>query len=204
MSADVPVWDRRYPDESSLRREIAAVTEAFLEALFGSFPRRTIAGVYAKGSARKPWDSPLDYVPELSDVDFHVLFADDRPDAKHFPSIESALAMQRVLDEGYTRRIPLPIHVPRVQLIVANDLHRMPDFIHSVPHTVEVLFGRPYPAPELDPEKSLSAGRHNLRSHESYLQELPGHVADKTGRHLWELLRWMNWRIGAAGPPMLE
>lgn len=204
MDADEYTWDDRYPDRALLRREIAAVTDAFLDALFSAFSREAVAGVYAKGSTRKAWDSPLDYVPELSDVDFHVLFADDRPGTQYFGSVETGIAMQRALEEGYIRRIAYPIHTPRVQLVIANDLHRQPHFIHSVSETVETLFGQPYPQAIIDSTKSLAAARDNLLSHEPFLRDLGEHVADKPGRHLWEMLRVMSWRVGPTGPRILE
>jgi hypothetical protein len=204
MSVDELVWDNRYPDREILRREIAAMTDAFVHALFSVFPQEAIAGVYAKGSARKPWDSPLDYVPELSDVDVHVLFADDEPEMKYFPSVEIGVAMQRELEGGYLRRIAMPTHVPRMQLVVANALYREPNFIHSVPHTVTTLFGSPYPQPQVDATKSLAAARTNLLMHEPYLTDLGEHLADKVGGHVWEILRPMNWRVGPTGPRVLE
>jgi len=32
--------------------------------------------MYAKGSAVKPWCTPLDYVPILSDLDIHIMLKD--------------------------------------------------------------------------------------------------------------------------------
>ena len=201
---DDPGWDERYPDRATLKREIAAMTDAFLEALFIVFPREAIAAVYTKGSARKSWDSPLDYVPELSDVDFHVLFADDAPKTRYVTSVEVGLAMQQALEEGYQRRIARPVHLPRVQLVIANDLYRQPDFVHSVPHTVTTLVGLPYPETDVDVRRSLAAARRNLLEHEPYVLELGDHVADRPGRHLWEILRPMSWRVGPTGPRVLE
>lgn len=204
MDVDELVWDDWLPDRDILRQEIEAMTDSFFHALFCVFPREAIAGLYATGSARKAWDSPLDYVPELSDVDFHVLFADDEPETKYFSTVEAGIAMQRELEDGYARRVTAPMHVPRVQLVIANRLHRQPNFIHSVPHTVTTLFGLPYPQPKVDPATSLAAAHDNLRAHEPFLRDLGQHLADKAGRHLWDVLRSMSWRVGPIGPRVLE
>lgn len=197
------IWDHRYPPQAILRQEIAAITDTFVTVLFTVLPRDAVAGIYAKGSARKPWDSPVDYVPELSDVDFHVLFSHDG-EAERPDSIETAMIMSRSLENEYRQRVPSPVHVPRLQVINANELHREPDFIYSAPNTVETLYGLPYPAPELNSAKSQAAARANLLSHDMFLRQLPSTMHDKYGKHLWEALRPMNWRIGPTGPRVLE
>ena len=50
---------------------------SIVEALLRQIPSSEVAGIYFKGSAQKRWDSPVDYVPEVSDVDIHVLLRDD-------------------------------------------------------------------------------------------------------------------------------
>ena len=65
-------WTDRYPDPNRIRAEVRAMTDAHVEALTVRIPPDEIAGIYLKGSAHKPWDTPLDYVPEISDVDIHL------------------------------------------------------------------------------------------------------------------------------------
>ncbi len=68
-----PSWPDDYPDKTALKREARAMAEAFAEALLAHVPSEHVAGIYWKGSAQKEWTTPIDYVPELSDVDIHVL-----------------------------------------------------------------------------------------------------------------------------------
>lgn len=44
---------------------------ALADALVDRFGDR-ISHIWVKGSAQKRWDGPVDYVPELSDVDIHL------------------------------------------------------------------------------------------------------------------------------------
>ena len=72
-------WDKTYPSKAQLRLETAAMRQSILQTLLEFVKADNLEGVYAKGSSLKPWDSPLDYVPELSDVDVQVLLKDDSP-----------------------------------------------------------------------------------------------------------------------------
>lgn len=200
-----PAWDDRYPDRDELRREIEGMVAAFLEAILLNFPPGAITGITWKGSSLKQWDSPLDYVPELSDVDLHVLFEEDvAHEARSFSRLESALDMQRRLEDGFRRRIPRPIHVPRIQMIVANVLHREPNFVPAPRETERMIYGRSDPLPEVDPNRSRAVCLTHLLEHEPYVRKLPEDVADKTDRYLWPVLRTMTWRVGPTAPRALE
>ena len=79
--------------------------DAFLEVLLGNIPESCLAGIYFKGSGQKQWDSPLDYVPEISDIDIHLLLSDDAMVRQHLGTVEQALAIQGEVEERYFRKI---------------------------------------------------------------------------------------------------
>lgn len=204
-SGTVPAWDDRYPHRDELRREIEGMVAAFLEAILLAYPPGAIVGITWKGSSLKPWDSPLDYVPELSDVDLHVLFEDDLPErVDYFSNLDSAIEMQRRLEEGFKRRVPRPVHVPRIQMIVANILHRMPLFVPSPDHTSRTVYGRTDPMPDVDRSRSRATALPLMLEHEAYLRGLPEDVSDKVEQHLWPVLRGMTWRVAPTAPRVLE
>lgn len=68
---DVPVWGPPYPDPSQIRADVDAMADSVAGSLLDRFGD-AIAGLWFKGCAQKRWDTPLDYVPEISDVDIHV------------------------------------------------------------------------------------------------------------------------------------
>jgi hypothetical protein len=197
-------WDERYPDPATLRREVEGMVAAYVDALRGGVPETEIAGIYFKGSAQKEWASPLDYVPELSDVDVHVLFADGEAEAKYLGTAERALGLQAAAEAAYFAKLPRPIHVPRPQLIVLNSVIKEPDFVPTPAEAITVLYGRDYPAgASLEPEKLKNLDARRLAGEAAYLARFPMHAVDKPARYLRESLRGMVWRVSPTAPRVL-
>jgi len=181
------------------------MVDAFVEALLGAIPAPEIAGIYFKGSAQKGWDSPVDYVPELSDVDMHLLFRDSSR-AEQWPgTVEKALEIQHRVEEAYRRRIPAPIHVPQPQLVVLNRLMQEPDYYPSPKETVTTLYGEEYPDESYEDEKRLrEIDRAKLLSHLPVLETFPRHVVDKPGPYVVAAMKNLSWRVSPIGPRMLS
>lgn len=198
-------WDERYPDPAVLRREVECMVASYVDALVGKIPEAEVAGVYFKGSAQKEWTSPLDYVPELSDVDVHVLFDDDEGAAKYLGTPEQALELQAAAEAAYFAKVPRPLHVPRPQLLILNSVINEPDFVQTPAEAITVLHGRDYPegAPlEADRVRALDAKR--LSGQAEYLTRFPMHAVDKPAKYLREALRGIVWRISPTGPRVLH
>jgi hypothetical protein len=198
-------WDERYPDPASLRREVGCMVAAYVDALLSRVPPSEIATVYFKGSAQKEWTSPLDYVPELSDVDVHVLFDDDGAAARHLGSPEQALELQAAAEAAYFAGVPDPVHVPRPQLLVLNNVAGAEDFVPTPRAAITVLHGREYAedAPlESDKVKALDAKR--LAGEAEYVARFPMHVIDKPAAYLRDALRGMVWRVSPTPPRALH
>jgi hypothetical protein len=196
-----PHWDTRYPDPHALRAEVAAMVEAIVGALVECVPESEIEGIYFKGSAKKEWDSPIDYVPELSDIDVHVLFAESSDAAGSSVSVEWALDVLARIEAGYAERCPAPIHVPRPQLVRLNDLLTQRDFAGSVPSTVSVLRGRPYPTLPLDdPQRLRGSDCAQLLEGQQRLDAWPLRVVDKPAHHLRAALHDLVWQVSPVVP----
>jgi hypothetical protein len=197
-------WDSRYPDPGELRREVEAMTRACIDALVANIPRDEIEALYLLGSAIKDWDTPVDYVPEFSDIDIHVLFADNDAVHPRLDEVSQGLRIQKCMDEGYRKAIALPLHVPRVQLRVTNELRQQPDYTQPPPTTVRVLLGRPPSAPVADAATLRARARQELLDTSPFLTTLGRHIADMAGKHLWVLVHSLTWRIAPTGPRVLE
>lgn len=199
---EAPVWDERYPDKSRLRLEVEAFQEAVLEALLELTPAANVEGVYAKGSAVKAWDGPLDYVPELSDVDIQLLLHDE----SRLRTVEGALEFQAGYEAEFRARVPEPLHFPRPQIILLREM--LSGFAPAPSRAVKTLYGRPYQ--EVHP-LTQTAGMREL-DRQKLLEYAPPEVLsgfplswiDKPGKYLFLALRDLAWRVGPAGSRVLS
>ncbi len=202
---ECPVWDNRYPEKQALRSEIRHMLNAFLDVLFEHIPESSIAGIYFKGSGQKRWDSPLDYVPEISDVDIHLLLQHDEDLTRYIGTAEQALAIQAGVEERYFGCVCDPLHFPRPQLVILNDLIHEADFIPSPVNTIEVLHGAAYPAAEPSLLKRLpQIDAERLRDEERFLAGVALHIVDRPARYLWQVLRNLVWHVSPVGPRVLS
>jgi len=198
-------WDARYPSRDLLKGEVEAMQQAIVEALLEAIPRAEIDSIYLKGSAVKEWDSPLDYVPELSDVDLHLLFKDDAGVPRHLGTMDQALAIQARIEASYLARVPQPVHVPRPQLTIANLLLKDEDYVPSPRSTVRVVYGKEHPRLGASGWEAIrQADCKHLLEMVGLLDRLPLRVIDKPCRYLWGALRTMSWMVSPVGPQVLS
>ncbi len=198
-----PEWTDKYPSAEALRREVSAMVDTWVEVLLDRIPRSEIAGIYLKGSAQKDWDSPVDYVPELSDVDIHLLFRDSSCVGKWL-TVENALEIQALVEDAYRKKISSPLHVPRPQLTLLNHLKEDPEYRPSPIQAVTTLYGDRYPEYEDEDEQRLKEiARARLASYTDVLATLPGTLIDKPGVYILSALRGLNWRVSPLGPTVL-
>jgi hypothetical protein len=184
-----------YPMEQ-LRNEVEACIEVWKEIFAHLFDGRA-EYAYAKGSAIKDWDTPIDYVPLLSDVDIHVkltgatvLFewAED--------PFRRSVAISQAYEEKYLERIPEPVHIPRTQLVVLNSLLEDPGFILPTDSSsTRVIMGTPKLGIKASNDELRSIDMNNLLELGETLDALPAQMVDRTGIDLWTLIRRLNWRV---------
>lgn len=202
----VPEWDETYPDPARLRAECDAMRESIVEAVLAVLGEVGVLGVYGGGSSLKQWDSPIDYVPELSDVDVHLLLEDP---ADLEADLERSLAVQADYERRFAGRCPEPLHYPRPQIMVINRQLAEPKFMPGPRNTTRTLYGRPYE--EVRPQ-SADAGfiravdRESLLNprEQAWIAALPDHVIDRPGRYLWQPVREASWRVAPTVPRVLS
>jgi hypothetical protein len=181
------------------RSEVEAMKTAYLETILEVIPRPALRDVFFKGSAFKPWDSTIDYVPELSDVDIHVWFEDDDGFDKTFPILEAALEFTAKAEARFFAACPKPLHVPRVQLIALNRLLAGEFFVSSPPSVTHSHFRLQYPSGQnTDPEVIRAIDLRLLQKYANPRLDVirPERMIDKHGQDLGAALRDLAWRVG--------
>ena len=197
-------WQVEWPGKEVVRAEVEVFAGVVHDVLTDAIEPGALRGLYYKGSSAKAWDSALDYVPEISDVDFHVwLRSDDDVDAV-FGSLDLAFDVQAKLERVYLDRVSSPVHIPRPQIVIMNRLLAKPDYTPPAPHQDRVLVGEPSPSATYDAVAIRRTDCKMVLSHDNYIKTLPGSVIDKPGRLIWDSLRILCFRVSPSGPRALH
>jgi len=205
MTLDLPGWPASHAPDA-LRAETEAMSEAWTEVLIQRLGPAALRGIYRKGSAQKRWDTRIDYVPGMSDVDIHVAFARDE-DIEHIDSIQAASEINEAVLGAYRRRVPQPLHVPKPQFVVSNQLDALPDVMPSPAETVTTLWGEPYHSRLLTEDeraRQRARSRQELGAHRAFIEALPLRIIDRPGWLSAPLVGEMNWRLSPIAPRVLE
>ena len=138
-------------------------------------------------------------------LDIHLLFSDDSSIEKNLGSTSKAIDIQSKVEAIYFSKAPNPLHVPRPQLVILNQLFRNEDYIPSPQNVVSVLYGKEYEKPDYsNPEKIRLIDCNRLISEEKYLSRFSLHVIDKPSKYLWDSLKGLVWRVAPTGPRVLH
>ena len=201
-----PQWGARHPTRNRLRAEAHSLAECVRDQLLALIPDDEIRGIYLTGSTVKPWDSLLDYVPEISDVDIHVSFRDDCTWRQHLDSVPRALEVQAAIETCFDKRCPQSRHRPRPQLLVLNKLMAEREgFVYSPQSTVVVLHGEPYPKDDYgDPDTIRRHNAADLVERAAYAERVPLLAIDRPWTYSRDLLSQLSWRISPVGPLVLH
>ena len=169
-------------------------------------PEDQIRGIWLTGSTVKPWDSPLDYVPEVSDVDIHVSFYDDNAWCQSLNTVPRALEVQAAIEACFDERIARPLHRPRPQILVLNKLMaERKGFVYAPRSTVVVLHGEAYPKDDYsDPDAIRRHNAADLLNRAEFVQRVPLLAVDRPWTYSRDLLSQLTWRISPVGPLVLH
>jgi hypothetical protein len=156
-----------------------------------------LESMYAKGSANKPWDSHIDYVPILSDVDIHITLKNDKPlFGSYSGDFDKAIEMSRRCEEEFLKRKPDHIHIPRMQVIETSSLKKMVRYTPPRLQDILVLYGEPrIPKRMPSAEKIREDDIENIIGLKEYLHDFPRHMIDRSGFDWWSIIRNMTWRV---------
>jgi hypothetical protein len=198
-------WSESYPAKAALRREVQAMVDAVLHVLLREIGEDVIRGVYFKGSGQREWDTLLDYVPELSDVDIHVWLDDERWAESGGIDLETSLRIQAGIEHAFRQSITDPIHLPRPQIIPLNQLKQDIEYVPPPPGGVQVIYGENMPADgHLSTAEIRRIDANSLAMDGEAVALFPLKVIDRPGRYIWTALAYLSWRVSPTGARVLD
>lgn len=180
------------------------MVDAIVGALLDRFGEGVV-GLWLKGSAQKRWDGPIDYVPELSDVDIHFR-VDDRTGAR-LADLETALAVHADIGARFEAAFPSPAHLPRPQFVSADEVQALDRYLPPPEGTVRTLHGPEHVvAADVDEEAARGADAVALAQSADVrvLARATTDLVERSGHHLLIALRHLSWRVAPLGPRVLS
>lgn len=186
-------------DYSVLMRKARADTECATEVWADILPQffgSRLDSFYAKGSAFKTWDSYIDYVPIISDVDIHICTLGDEPlflgSSKDF---DDALNLSAQCEKEFLRRRPDHLHIPRMQVIETRFLKQIEKYTPPRHQDIRVLYGTPILEEPPSPEIVRSGDLERILADEEFVSDIPRRTLDRTGLDFWAFIRQITWRV---------
>ncbi|MFW9903751.1 MAG: hypothetical protein ACFFFH_05420 [Candidatus Thorarchaeota archaeon] len=178
-----------------IRTEVDHSLSIWKNILINEF-KEIIEYIYAKGSAIKPWASPLDYVPILSDLDIHFKLVKNR---KIFQNASDPMAKSLEISERYeqnfNKNYPNSLHLPRTQLVTINHLQSLPEYVPPRKQDVRIIYGDPNFPNNPESSKIREIDYNHLIEIKEILENLPMSLIDRSGLDYWVLIRRINWQV---------
>lgn len=191
------IWDRGcyFMDPENLRYarlDVEAAIEAWAQISSDHF--QNLEFVYIKGSSVKYWQSPMDYVPILSDLDIHMKTVDNKP---LFPSTKegfiSSLETTALYEKLFTELRPNYLHIPRPQIVTMKELN--PSWIPGSLEGMRIIYGEMKPGAGRTPEEIREEDYKHLKELGSILASLPMRLIDRIGLDYYRIIRSICWIV---------
>jgi hypothetical protein len=172
-------------------RDIEHAIEYWIQVLndFG------VTYAYAKGSAVKRWDSKIDYVPIISDLDIHYRLESD-PEFDLQQSIAIMIEYENYMNEFQCQ------HIPRMQLMALQNFQE--SFVPPLPEQIQPIIGRPSLAQIPKKADFRDIDRSRLFEEREYLERMAERAFECTGIEVWRRVREVTWRVSPAPVRLLS
>jgi hypothetical protein len=175
------------------RLDVNACIEVWREIIKTRLSNR-INYAILKGSATKNWESYVDYVPVISDLDIHIGTKKDQP---LFPTTRDgflfAVETTKQMEQMYLNLRPQHTHIPRPQIVIIKS--EQEDWLPEKTDTVTSLFGETPYKPLESVESLRSRDLHELQNLSSLLERLPELIIDRIDLEYYRVLRMLCYVV---------
>ncbi|MBN2334274.1 hypothetical protein JXL21_01860 [Candidatus Bathyarchaeota archaeon] len=175
------------------RRDVEAAVEVWRRLINERLGDR-IDYAALKGSSTKRWDSPVDYVPVVSDVDIHVGIKEGQPLVpQNREGFLHSIETTRLYEEMFKEARPGHIHVPRIQFAIMNEARG--DWLPESPDEVKTLYGEVPLKPVESAESMRARDLKELTELAPLLGRLPEHVIERIDLEYYRVLRMLCYVV---------
>jgi hypothetical protein len=175
------------------RRDVDAAVEVWRRLIYERLSDR-IEYALLKGSGIKEWESPVDYVPVISDIDIHVGTKKGTPlFPKNRDGFLYSLETTRLYEEMFKEKRPGHLHIPRPQIMVVEE--NRGEWLPESPEEFKPIYGDVPLKPE-EPEESLRArDLDELAGLAPLMARLPEYVIERIDLEYYRVLRMLCWVV---------
>ncbi|MHA2339223.1 MAG: hypothetical protein ACXACX_18090 [Candidatus Hodarchaeales archaeon] len=181
-----------------IRMDVNKSIGIWKDLLLESF-NNSIEVIYTKGSSVKNWDTIIDYVPTLSDVDIHFQLKKDSFIMEGpFISMKTSKKLCKEYSSRFYKERPKAVHFPRVQVVLINNALKDSIFTPPRVENINILYGNWKDKPQRDHNSIRNTDLKRLKEDYDYMNLIPEKLFDKIGLDYWILIRQCSWRVSPA------
>lgn len=155
--------------------------------------------IFTKGSSVKKWESDIDYVPIISDVDIHIKLRDKRKLLQYSNSFEVADSFSKNYEQNFNSSCTdinyTPTHFPRVQIVQLEFSGRKGYVVPPRQQDVVWIQGKGDFPEEFDHGKLKLMDKKNLLGEKLFIDSIPNTLLELSGLEYYTLLYKINSRI---------
>ena len=175
------------------RKDVDAAIEVWKNLIKNQFSD-IVAYSYVKGSAIKRWDSDIDYVPIISDVDIHIGTIKNKPlFPKNREGFIYSLKTTELYEKYFRELRPDYFHIPRLQIVLLNEQQRF--ILPEKTDHIKLLSGEILFREEESEIECRKRDLESLREIGVLLDRLPVRVIDRIGLEYYRVLRELCWVV---------
>jgi hypothetical protein len=186
------------------QKDVKICVEVWKE-FFETYFANKIEYAYVKGSATKKWETEIDYVPILSDVDIHLKIKEGVMLFSSNNKFEESMNINEKYEESFIKKNPNYLHIPRPQVLELNSRISNADFILTSEISKDcILVGKPEIIKKRPREEIQALDLKMLLNLQDLINNLPITLMDRSGIDYITLIRRLSYEVSPSPVRLLS
>jgi hypothetical protein len=186
--------------QESYKKDIKIAIDVWKSILLSELGEDSIECIFTKGSSVKLWESDIDYVPILSDVDIHLKVKDKR---KKILEGADSFAKGLKISENYNKLffetcgkiIYSSKHLPRVEIVQLNAHGRKGYVVPPRAKDLHIIYGKMKYQEEMDHNDIRKMDKKSLINEKNFIETFPNKFFELSGIDYYSMLYRLNVRV---------